>query len=290
MILIIRPIDTPDLIKEVAGVEADTWGMKPGETVPDHVLTAIAREGGLLLGAYDDEQLIGFTLGWLGTVTIEEGRPATDQLKLVSHMTGVISGYRDRRIGYQLKLAQRDWALKRDLDLITWTYDPLESRNAYLNLHLLGCICQTYFRDYYGEMSDEMNQGIPSDRFRVDWWIRSRHVEGRLENITDQGEGSKVPKAVIPPDGQILNAADFGSRSMPTPSEKPDHPLESRILIEIPADMQNIRQQDHHLALAWRLHTRSLFEEAFSGGYQVIDLIYIRGDQPRSYYLLEKES
>jgi predicted GNAT superfamily acetyltransferase len=288
VILIIKPINTPDLIKEVAGVEAETWGMNPGDTVPDHILTAIAHDGGVLLGAYDSEQLIGFTLGWLGTVTTGDEKPASDQLKLVSHMTGVIAGYRDHRIGYHLKLAQRDWALKRDLDLITWTYDPLESRNAYLNIHLLGCTCQTYFRDYYGEMSDEMNQGIPSDRFRVDWWIRSKHVEDRLEDHADNVEGSRAAKAVIPSDGQILNPADFGPRAMLIPSEKTDQPLESCILIEIPADMQSIRQQDSDLALDWRFHTRDLFEEAFLGGYQIVDLIYIRGDQSRSYYLLER--
>jgi len=106
--LIIKPINTPLQIKQVAQVEAETWGLNPSDTVPDHVLTAIAYDGGVLLGAYDRDKLIGFTLGWLGTTSPEDGIIAADYLKLVSHMTGVLDGYRDQRIGYNLKLAQRE--------------------------------------------------------------------------------------------------------------------------------------------------------------------------------------
>ena len=288
--MIIKPIDTPDLIKEVAGVEAETWGMKPGDTVPDHVLAAIANEGGLLLGAYDGDQLVGFTLGWLGTLSTSQERPAAEQLKLVSHMTGVLAGYRDQRIGYQLKLAQRDWAIARGLDLITWTYDPLESRNAYLNIHLLGCTCRTYYRDYYGEMSDEMNQGIPSDRFRVDWWVVSDHVLDRFGKNSQNQKKHKASEAQLLEDGQLLNPARYDPGSLPTPSEVMESPKADQVLIEIPVDLQGIRQGDFGLALSWRTHTRELFESAFSNGYHVVDLIYIRGDQPRSYYLLEEEN
>jgi predicted GNAT superfamily acetyltransferase len=290
VILIIKPISNPEHIKAVADVEAETWGMKPGDTVPDHVLTGIANEGGVLLGAYDEDRLIGFTLGWLGTVTTEEGIPAVDHLKLVSHMTGVLAGYRDQRIGYHLKLAQRVWALERGLDLITWTYDPLESRNAYLNIYLLGCTCQTYYRDYYGEMSDEMNEGIPSDRFRVDWWIRSGQVEEKLAKSAPSNQDPNLPENIIPADWQILNPARHDSVPLPIPSERPEPPQHEQVLVEIPTDIQSIRQQDHALALSWRIHTRDIFEEAFSGSFQIVDLIYIRGKNPRSYYLLEKES
>jgi predicted GNAT superfamily acetyltransferase len=285
--LIIKPIQKPELIKEVAGIEAATWGIQPGEAVPDHILTTIAHEGGVLLGAYDGSNLVGFALGWLGTIISEQGKPAADQLKLVSHMTGILDGYRNRRIGFQLKLAQRDWALKRDLDLITWTYDPLESRNAYLNIHLLGCICQTYFRDYYGEMSDELNRGIPSDRLRVDWWIRSEHVVDRIDK-TEQKEQPSSEEKVLSIQGQLLNPADHDSGPLPNPVGSWESPQEDQILIEIPCDIQTLRQLNKVLAHDWRIHTRDLFEKVFSEDYQVVDLIYQRGEKPRSFYLLKK--
>ena len=225
--MIIKPIDTFEEIKSVSEVEAETWGMQSGNTVPDHVLAAIARNGGFLLGAYEDEKLIGYTLGWLGTSSPSSPEPAAGRLKLVSHMTGVLSQYRDRRVGYHLKLAQRDWALGQGLDLITWTYDPLESRNGYFNIHLLGCVCDTYLRNYYGEMSDKMNEGIFSDRFKVDWWINQPGIERALSRkidfpvSSDQGlsnvnQPTKTPDGLIKPSPQI--SQDNASRILVDPS------------------------------------------------------------------------
>ncbi len=288
VILIIKSINTPGLIKQVAGVESDAWGEKPGDTVPDHVLTAIANNGGVLLGAYDGDQLLGFTLGWLGTINPDDNIPAAEQLKLVSHMIGVLGGYQDQRIGYKLKLAQRDWALDRGLDLVTWTYDPLESRNAYLNIHLLGCTCQTYNRDYYGEMSDEMNQGTVSDRFGVDWLITGDHVIDRIsQSKNSRREGDSIEE-LLQSGVQLLNPARFDQGKWPLPIERIKFPDKQQILVEIPADIQTIRQSDPGNAGAWRFHTRDIFETLFSDNYQVFDFIYNPGDQPRSFYLMDK--
>jgi predicted GNAT superfamily acetyltransferase len=287
--LIIKPIDGFQDIKKVAEVEAATWGMKSGKTVPDHVLTAIARDGGVLLGAYEDDRLIGFTLGWLGIVDPGSLQPAVAQLKLVSHMTGVLSEYRNQRVGYQLKLAQRDWALSRGLDLITWTYDPLESRNGYFNIHLLGCICQTYLRNYYGEMSDQMNKGIPSDRLRVDWWISSPEVENFLEGNRDQLD-IQLSIEDLEDDGyQLINPPEEQTQGYIAP----DHqkiPLRSQlILLEIPADYQVVRGENPELALHWRFQTREIFESLFTSDYQIVDFIFKRLPYPRSFYLLERD-
>ncbi len=288
--MIIKPIKTPELIRQVAGVEAAAWGMKPPGTVPDHLLTAIVNNGGLLLGAYDGDQLIGFTLGWLGTVSSVESRLAADQLKLVSHMTGVLSGYRDQRIGYRLKLAQRDWALAQGLDLVTWTYDPLESRNGYLNIYLLGCTCQTYLRDYYGEMTDLMNEGIASDRFQVEWWIKGTHVHRRVSEELERKESVKTIDQLIKDGTQLLNPAKMKPGSVPLLSEPPIEPSSPRVLVEIPTDFQAIRNENLESAVAWRFHTRMIFESLFAGEYQVVDFIYQRGDTPRGFYLLKKQT
>jgi predicted GNAT superfamily acetyltransferase len=254
--------------------------MEPGWAVPTHILLAVAENGGVLLGAYQDDQLVGFTFGWLGTID-NSPRPAAHHLKLVSHMTGVLPGYRDQNIGYQLKLAQRRWALEREVELITWTYDPLESRNANLNMRRLGTICQTYHRDYYGEMTDKISAGIESDRFQVEWWISSERVRERMTSFS----GSRTRR---PGDAQLLNPAILRGDENPRPVDEAAVPSEPRLLIEIPSDVQTIRRTDLALGASWRYHTRTLFESVFAAGYQVTDFIFERDSIPqRSFYLLE---
>jgi predicted GNAT superfamily acetyltransferase len=287
-LLIIKALDSIQEIKEIANVEAKIWGMRSEDTVPDHVLTAIARDGGVLLGAYQDEILIGFTLGWLGTIDPQKGVPASGQLKLVSHMTGVLPDYRDQRVGFKLKRAQREWALKQGLDLITWTYDPLESRNGYFNIHLLGCVCDTYLQNYYGEMSDEMNEGVQSDRFRVDWWIKNQWVEHLINDKREQTRSSGTntdlaQQGMLLPGDPVKSPAGFL-----VPPEPIEHIRDARILVEIPVDYQEIRRADQDLAIAWRLYSRQIFEGYFNRKYKVVDFIYQKPPDPRSFYVLEQ--
>jgi predicted GNAT superfamily acetyltransferase len=289
VVLIIKPIESTADIKAVVDVEAEAWGMDRADTVPEHVLTAVAREGGVLLGAYEGERLIGFTLGWLGTVDPDRLGPAAEQLKLVSHMTGVLSGYRDRRVGFQLKLAQREWALSQKLDLVTWTYDPLESRNGYLNIHLLGCTCRTYLRDYYGQLHDELNAGsVPLDRFRVDWWIKDPRVEDVLAADPIKPSAAETPGDLILKGFQLINPAVEGGGAFLQPAASFLHPESPGVLVEIPSDMQAMRAGEPDLALSWRLHTREIFDLLFREGYRVVDFIFRRYLRPRSYYLLER--
>lgn len=279
--MIIRPITTPEEAEQVVEVEMASWEMDPIYAVPSHILLAVAHNGGLLLGAFKEGGLVGFALGWLGTVGHESGRPAAERLKFCSHIAGVLPGYRDQGIGLQLKLGQRQWVLDQGLDLISWTFDPLESRNANLNFRRLGVICQTYRRDVYGEMPDQINQGIPSDRFLVEWWLTSQRVNERLA-------GAALPAKQAAVGARLLNPATLRTEDLPQPAKGPWQLDENRVLVEIPPDMQAIRRTDLELGIAWRLHTREIFEAAFSAGYQATDLIYDRsGAYPRSFYLLE---
>ncbi|HSN73476.1 MAG TPA: GNAT family N-acetyltransferase, partial [Anaerolineae bacterium] len=169
----IHPLTTHDEIHAVEQLQRDAWGVPDLEIVPLHMLITPPRNGGLLLGAYDGERLVGFVFGFLGLT-------ADGRLKHCSHMAGVHPDYRDQGVGYQLKLAQRGHVLAQGIDLITWTFDPLETRNAGLNFHKLGAVCNTYLRNLYGEMHDVLNAGLPSDRFQVDWWVGSQRVAERL--------------------------------------------------------------------------------------------------------------
>jgi len=278
--MIIKPITTLEDARQVVQVEVATWEMDLSSAVPIHILMAVAENGGLLLGAYKGEKLIGFTLGWLGTMD-NSPRPADRHLKLVSHLTGVLPEFRDLRVGYQLKLAQRRWAIERGLELVTWTFDPLESRNANLNMRRLGCICQIYLADFYGEMDDQMSVGIESDRFQVEWWINSERVKERLTPSTDSGPRWQ--------DAQLLNPAILGPDGQPRQAEQSAELIGARLLVEIPSDMQAIRRTDMALGIAWRHHSRALLKSAFAAGYRVTDFIFERDlIPPRSFYLLEQ--
>jgi predicted GNAT superfamily acetyltransferase len=195
----------------------------------------------------------------------------------------VLPDYRGQQIGYQLKLAQRDYVAAQGVRLITWTYDPLESRNARLNIAKLGAVCNTYRRDVYGDMVDALNAGLPSDRFQVDWWITSPRVKERMF-----GQRAPLVLASFTSAGAaVINPTEPGSGGGPRPTDRLHSLAGTLALIEIPSDFQGIKANDIGLAHAWRMQTRELFEAAFSAGYWVTDFFHepIQGRQ-RSFYAL----
>jgi predicted GNAT superfamily acetyltransferase len=196
-------------------------------------------------------------------------------------MMGVDPGCQGEGIGYQLKLAQREFALAWGLDLVTWTYDPLESRNAYLNVHKLGGVCQAYIRDYYGPLDDGLNYGLPTDRFQVDWWIAGDRVEKHLAGQV----GERVSSSAV-----VVNATGYTRSGLMTPGLlRLDAGLPT-IHVETPADYQAIKAADAELALEWRLAMRQVFEAYFVSGYTVVDFLSLRTDSGRrSLYVLRAD-
>jgi len=172
--------------------------------------------------------------------------------------------------------------LAQGIDLITWTFDLLESRNARLNCHKLGATCKTYLRNLYGNMRDGLNAGLPSDRLQVDWHVASAQVVGRLR---DGWVGTSL-SALLAEGVPILNRALPGGEDLPRPSQKVLPVEGDRLLIQIPARFQAIKLADLELARAWREHTRVLFEAAFTAGYTIVDLLFEDG---QSCYLLKKD-
>lgn len=268
MAIVIRTPASIEEYKALEWLQAEIWG--PVEIAPVHLLLTMAKEGGVVLLALDEGAPVGFTYGFLAVTA--EGR-----LKLASHQAGVLRAYQDRGLGYQIKLAQREAALAKGLDLITWTFDPMQGRNAAFNLHKLGAVCSTYFPNLYGDMEDELNQGLPSDRFRVDWWIASEYVNRRLA-----GRGLEMSL----PDYPVLNAATLGAQGLLVPPERFDLPKEAGCLVEIPVDLAQLKLAEPAAALEWRLQTRAIFETAFKAGYTVIDLLKWEG---RNYYILQQD-
>jgi predicted GNAT superfamily acetyltransferase len=195
-------------------------------------------------------------------------------------MAGVTPAYQNQNLGYRLKLAQREHVLAQGIDLITWTFDPLESRNARLNFRKLGATCQTYLPDLYGPMRDALNVALPSDRFQVDWHITSPHVIDRLE-----GRHASPLLSALQAEGVPL--VNHPLASDPPRPPQATSPVEGKgLLIQIPADFQAVKAVSMELARDWRLHTRTLFEAAFAERYVVTDLLFEDG---QSCYLLDKD-
>jgi predicted GNAT superfamily acetyltransferase len=205
-------------------------------------------------------------------------------------MLGILPGYRDSGVGFALKRAQWQMVRHQGLDHITWTYDPLLSRNAYLNITKLGAVCDTYRRSEYGDMRDGLNAGLPSDRFQVDWWINTRRVERRLSKrprrplkLDDFSKAELEPLYAPHVARQPFGTTQGGAGNWLRP---PEHfsPLEGRlILAEIPSDFSALKEADFALARDWRFFTREVFETAFAAGYIATDFVY---DAGRSFYVL----
>ncbi len=284
MTVSIRPLETPDDFRVVEALQRHVWPGTETDVVPLHVLTTVAHNGGVVLGAFDGERLIGFVFGFLGVDETTPDRLAMTRLKHCSHMLGVLPEYRDQQIGYQLKVAQRDAVQAQAVRLITWTYDPLESRNARLNIARLGAVCHTYLRNVYGNMADGLNAGLPSDRFQVDWWITSPRVKERLFGQ----RAALVLDSFLSVGAAILNPSEVASDDgLPRPAHAPRAPSGTFALIEIPSDFQSLKAHDLVLAQAWRAQTRALFEDAFANGYLVTDFFRepLEG-RVRSFYAL----
>lgn len=288
MTIIIRPITTLAEMAEVEELQKIVWETNDLEIVPVHTLHAIQHNGGAFIGALEDGKIVGFVLGILGTRGKPEyhNTPAAERLKMYSVMAGVLPAYRGLDVGYRLKLAQREFALNLGLDLITWTYDPLESLNGRFNIGKLGVTCHTYLRHHHGEMTG-LNAGIPTDRFEVAWWINSDRVKAWLADK----QRRLTLEAAQEQGAMLVNQVSFNLNGLPVPSQEIRPSTNEAVLLEIPANFQQIKRMAFDLAVSWREHTRHLFEALFAGGYEVMDFVIHREEngRQRSFYLLEKK-
>jgi predicted GNAT superfamily acetyltransferase len=287
----LRILESAEELLAVEDLQRIVWPGSEADLVPMHLLITAAHNGGLVIGAYQpagersgSEQLVGFVFGFPGLYhTSDVPRP-----KHSSHMLGVHPDHRDRGLGFALKRAQWQMVRHQGLDRITWTYDPLLSRNAQLNIAKLGAVCNTYRREVYGEMRDELNAGLPSDRFEIDWWINTERVYRRLSR---KARLQLDLAHFLAGGAEIVNPTHIDERGFLFPAENRENPgtpdgEASLLLVEIPADYPSMRASDHELAFRWRVHARSVFEDLFARGYLVTDFVYLPGRHPRSYYVL----
>ncbi len=279
----IRPLHTAEQMAQLEQLQRSIWPDSETDVVPAHLLLTMATNGGIVLGAELDGQIVGFVFGFLGTDQESPNRVAMARLKHCSHQLGVHPDQRNRGLAVALKWAQRAQVMRQGIRLVTWTYDPLMSVNAHLNIRRLGAVCRTYKRDVYGDMRDELNRGVASDRFQVDWWVTSNRVESRFE-----GERPPLDLAnYLSAGAQKAVSAGLGDDRLPQPSEHLEALNGNLVLVEIPPDILEIKSTDLELAREWRSITRSVFERAFEAGYIVTDFVHLAGETfPRSYYVL----
>jgi predicted GNAT superfamily acetyltransferase len=280
MTIEIRIIETPAALKAVEDLQRLIWSGNETEVVPIHIFRAAVHNGGLVIGAYQAEQLVGFVFGFPGI----DFRSGQRQLIHASHMAGVHPEFRDSGLGFKLKRAQWQMVRKQGIERICWTYDPLQSRNANLNIAKLGAVCKTYIPNYYGEMRDGINKGMPSDRFQVDWWVNSNRVRNRLGKSGDRKLGlANYLDAGVP----IVNRSKLNTAGLPEPATvmnlTESLPL---LVVEIPSNIQVLKSTAPDIAVSWSDHLRKLFLHLFENGYYVTDFVYLPGSNPRSFYIL----
>jgi len=271
MPITIQPITTIDECRMIEQLQKEIWFAAELEVIPDHLLITIAKENGMVLLARDEQaNPIGFAIGFLS-------KTRDNQLKLASHTVGILPATQNKQVGYQIKLTQRNLALQQDIKLITWTYDPLQTRNARLNLHKLGAIGNIYLPNLYGAMRDGLNQGIASDRFQVEWWLDSDHVKHRLSNPITPAYIFDLP---------VINPIIHYQNKLPLPTTEIAEFPAANCLVEVPPDIDQLKKQAPQLAQAWQQQLRTIFERAFAEKYKVIDLVLKGG---RIFYLLQRD-
>jgi predicted GNAT superfamily acetyltransferase len=248
-------------------MQRTVWGFDdPYDIVPLPLLVVSQRNGGILLGAFYGEKMIGFVYSLPGE---HNGR----RLQW-SHMLAVLPEHQNGDIGYELKMEQYRVALQRRNDAIEWTCDPLESKNAYFNLNKLGCTAHEYEVDVYGETSSPLHKGMPTDRLIVHW-----PVPAPVKNYSPPSQAPSAPALVTrtgqTDQGPVIHDIDTGC-------------TEPFLYVEIPTNIQQVKDASPQAALEWRLQTRRLFLHYLERDYVVYSFLRLQSRPPRSFYVLAR--
>jgi predicted GNAT superfamily acetyltransferase len=189
--ILIRPLQNVEEMSVGVKLQHFIWGYSAIDTVPDQMFIVAKESGGQVLGAFHKGDPVGFALAFAAI----HGRTPY----LHSHMVGVVPEFQNQGVGRLLKLAQRDDAITRGIDLIEWTFDPLQLKNAHFNLVRLGAVVRRYIPNFYGQTSSPLHAGLPTDRLVAEWWVNSKRVQAALNNqayIPKSSELISIPVAI----------------------------------------------------------------------------------------------
>ena len=267
----VRPFSTLGEYEACVEFQEEVWGIGFTERVSAAILMVANRIGGLAAGAFDQEGRIqGFVFGLTG---VEDG-----ELIHWSDMLAVRKGLRDQGLGTRLKQYQRNVLLERGILRMRWTFDPLQSRNAYVNFGKLGITSNEYVRDMYGDTGSPLHRGVGTDRLVAHWRMDSERVIRRIS-----GAGAVPNQSDVKAFGHAVPV--HSGPSDPEPGD-PDLTLEDpALLIAIPGEIDRLTDEDMGLAVRWREATRAAFRHYFFCGYEATELIPAG---QLSYYLLTR--
>ena len=274
--VVIRDLDSFDDLLQVRAVEKEVWGMTEEDSLPMTLAIALQASGSIFVGAFDRAKMVGFAFGIFGR---EHG-----QFTIHSHMLAVLETYRQHDLGLKLKHAQRERALALGIREMTWTYDPLQSRNAHLNFAKLGIVSDTYKADFYGPETSSVLHQNGTDRLWVRWLLDSRRVRDRTAGKEGRAETLDALRLLAP-------LVAFNGDGRPARADLKESLGRQRVSIEIPGEILEVERTDMGLAREWREATRWAFTEAIGAGFYVAEFCRsIRGQQGPGAYLLEKGS
>lgn len=266
-----------DDLAAVVDLERRIWGPGYDDVVPVPILAVTVKRGGILVGAFDRSEreasaarLVGFVYSLPG---IKDGRPTQ-----WSHMLGVLPEFRSDGIGRRLKLLQRERTIALGLDLVEWTFDPMQALNAHLNFAKLGVVVEEYEENVYGESQSPLHRGNPTDRFVAEWHVREPHVQRRVS------EGVIPVRSHEVADAPRVNRAAAAGELHQCADVRLD--LDARrVVVEIPMGFTEMLARAPELALAWRMATRLIFTTYFARGYRAVDFLLDRAARKGAYLL-----
>ena len=273
----IRLLASIDEYRACEHLQREAWQFSDDlDVIPVTQLVATQKAGGLVIGAFDENRdLVGFCYGFVG---LDDG-----DLLHYSQMAAVTDAYRGTGLGARLKWKQRDHAREQGLNLMAWTFDPLQSMNAYFNLNKLGAVASKYYVDLYGQTTSVLHRGTPTDRLLVRWYLDSPRVRRRSE-----GERSRLSAAWRGGETDFewaLEAerpGDPGSGPLPACAD-----LEADLVAcEIPPAIEDLKAVAPEAARAWRFATREVMTSYLERGYFVRDVGRIESGSRRTAYLL----
>jgi predicted GNAT superfamily acetyltransferase len=253
----IRLLKSTEDFRACERIQEVVWGHAG---VSGELMNVTQKYGGAILGTIVNGRVVGFIYAFL----------ARRHGKLIhwSHLMAVEPKFRDLGLGFRMKLAHRKIALAGGLNSICWTYDPLQSRNAALNIGRLGARAEDYLPNCYGRFQSVIEKGLESDRFVVDWRIRTAAVERRLRDgrpretqLASFVNAERINETRLNAEGFLENHRVRLNLSRPS------------LLLEIPAETDRMRVQALNLARRWRLETRRIFQRYFGLGYRAEDFI-----------------
>ncbi len=272
--IVLRDVESIAEIRAIEDLQIEAWGDDERDVVPLNQLVAAGYVGGSLIGAFDNEMLVGFVYGFYGHIR--------GCIVHHSHMLAVHPTYRNHDLGFRLKIAQRERVLADGVtNRMTWTFDPLQSLNAHFNFAKLGVISDAYKINVYGENAASFLHQNGTDRLFVTWLLDSPRVDKRIA-------GRRPQDILISAQTALQLVRNSNSNEPERAADIGEISIADFISIEIPADINSVERADFKTAQKWREETRRAFSTALASGFVVVD--YFRKDERTGFYLLEEKT